>query len=139
MHPDRRHLFLSTYLTCRTSGDTTALEQFLSADLVLEDPQLPGGSADRAGFLELVRGLAASVPDLALEPYGPLCGSEDGTTFTQRWFAEGGLAEDPEARVSIETLEMFVAPGEVVERVTIFVRDLTQSGGAIRPQPRSET
>lgn len=126
MDVNEREEFLAVYEPPRVDGDLEALTCFLAEDLVLEDPQLPFGIGDRELLLQLTREFTAGIQELSLSGHRPVCVSADGSCFTQRWFTDGALAEDPTARVSFETVEMYHAPSSEVERIAIFARGMAQ-------------
>jgi hypothetical protein len=138
MDADRREEFLAQYGRSRIDGDVEALGRFLAEDLILEDPQLPFGVGDRDLFLRLTSELSAGIHELSVRRHGPVCVSADGSCFTQRWFADGALVEDPTARVSFETAEIYYASGPELSRIAIFVRDMTQAHGGL-PEERGRT
>jgi hypothetical protein len=130
MDDQGRRDFLAAYEASRNGGDVSVLRDHLSERLVLEDPQLERGVGSRETLLALTEELVEQTEDLSIRPHGPVCVSEDGTWFTQRWLGRGRAAATG-GDVAFETVEVYQASGARVDRVAILVRDLKQA----RPQP----
>lgn len=133
-----RESFLAVYERARTSGDVAELAALLADDLRLQDPQLPGGLGSKADVLRLTQELAERCARLEVRRYGPLCASEDGSVFAQRWFVDADLqVEDPgqPSAVQVETFEQFASVGGLVVAMTVFVRDF--AAAVTLSEPRS--